>query len=519
MICALLNRELGLAFRRVLRFLDQSLGVAMGCFFVCLRAKDDGDRRRHLPQSARPKKATEALVSRNRLSSLFLVEDREDIPSEDRDNSSFGTPQQISKDVKNEAKFLKACGTLPETPAEIRKATDTFKFSPPNNGDSESSKFHSWLPHTSIRKLQPTKPTELSRTPVELFVDSGSDSASQEHAPPSCKSNVESTLSIPLNSTEGSGEENVNTAIEILAAENSSILTPITPWASVSHSQYRKKSVHFDPDTDICSLRSSFSKDASHSIKGSESQGNQSTSRPSPYPTPLKLSDEMQTPGTVFPAYMENLPHGKPRIRSEYIFSVPNTNQNSMQLKVFKEEDAHNHRPSGELNESLVQPVDETLNSRTQLDETSLEQDFKGETTLAAWLKPPLHMENDVNKFGSVSYGKTRLSRSPADRPIIGLVAAHWKEDEQPHVSQKWWDGNGIPNSTNKYKEDQKVSWHATPFEERLEKALSEETFVGQRKNLSGAPMPVEDADGDTAISQVKDRDLCWQHDIAASRT
>ena len=29
--------------------------------------------------------------------------------------------------------------------------------------------------------------------------------------------------------------------------------------------------------------------------------------------------------------------------------------------------------------------------------------------------------------------------------------------------------------------QDQKVSWHATPFEERLEKALSEESIISQR--------------------------------------
>lgn len=29
--------------------------------------------------------------------------------------------------------------------------------------------------------------------------------------------------------------------------------------------------------------------------------------------------------------------------------------------------------------------------------------------------------------------------------------------------------------------QDQKVSWHATPFEERLEKALSEESVITQK--------------------------------------
>ncbi|KAF6163697.1 hypothetical protein GIB67_036157 [Kingdonia uniflora] len=47
--------------------------------------------------------------------------------------------------------------------------------------------------------------------------------------------------------------------------------------------------------------------------------------------------------------------------------------------------------------------------------------------------------------------------------------------DEYPaRVSFKSWDGNGIPNSTKKYKEDQIVSYHATPFEERIEKALAD---------------------------------------------
>jgi len=31
------------------------------------------------------------------------------------------------------------------------------------------------------------------------------------------------------------------------------------------------------------------------------------------------------------------------------------------------------------------------------------------------------------------------------------------------------------------FPQDQKVSWHATPFEERLEKALSEEKLLSER--------------------------------------
>ena len=44
------------------------------------------------------------------------------------------------------------------------------------------------------------------------------------------------------------------------------------------------------------------------------------------------------------------------------------------------------------------------------------------------------------------------LVKTPGDRPILGTVAAHWDADE-PHEPPKLWGGNGIPNTTTKYKE------------------------------------------------------------------
>ncbi|KAI7724677.1 hypothetical protein M8C21_004554 [Ambrosia artemisiifolia] len=41
--------------------------------------------------------------------------------------------------------------------------------------------------------------------------------------------------------------------------------------------------------------------------------------------------------------------------------------------------------------------------------------------------------------------------------------------------------------------EDQKVSWHATPFEERLEKALSEDRLIAERKQLGTRPLRAVD--------------------------
>ncbi|CAL4944674.1 unnamed protein product [Urochloa decumbens] len=123
--------------------------------------------------------------------------------------------------------------------------------------------------------------------------------------------------------------------------------------------------------------------------------------------------------------------------------------------------------------------------------------------SLAHWLKPPNPKKpfRDESLTGDRSHS---AKGSDEDRPIIGMVAAHWKDQEPANLTPKWFDGNGIPNSTNKYKEDQKVSWHATPFEERLEKALSEEKLLSERNCSSGKTsqfLGVEGEESDTAES------------------
>ncbi|KAJ1293367.1 hypothetical protein BS78_01G062400 [Paspalum vaginatum] len=123
--------------------------------------------------------------------------------------------------------------------------------------------------------------------------------------------------------------------------------------------------------------------------------------------------------------------------------------------------------------------------------------------SLSDWLKPPNPKKTfrDEALTGDRSHS---AKSSDEDRPIIGMVAAHWKDKEPAKFTPKWWDGNGIPNSTNKYKEDQKVSWHATPFEERLEKALSEEKLLSERNCSSGKEsqlLGVEGEESDTAES------------------
>lgn len=52
-----------------------------------------------------------------------------------------------------QAKFLKACGTIASTPAEIRKASEKLKVSPSCSNDSGPPKFRSWLLDTSAENV------------------------------------------------------------------------------------------------------------------------------------------------------------------------------------------------------------------------------------------------------------------------------------------------------------------------------------------------------------------------------
>jgi hypothetical protein len=82
-----------------------------------------------------------------------------------------------------QVKFLKACGTIAGTPAEIRKTSAKLKVSPVCDSGSDTSKFHSWLPNASVEKLhldvQPSDPP----TPIKLCQELGNSTDSFEHTP------------------------------------------------------------------------------------------------------------------------------------------------------------------------------------------------------------------------------------------------------------------------------------------------------------------------------------------------
>ncbi|GMY09227.1 protein JASON isoform X1, partial [Fagus crenata] len=194
----------------------------------------------------------------------------------------------------------------------------------------------------------------------------------------SCISSVHNTGRVSFSSTEGSGTGSVNTAVRVHANQTETIAI----------NSVQEQVCSFQMCFDGSSSRSS-SENVSQNRNKSELLGDQSVSKPSPYPTPLS-----------------------------------NPVDGDSQWKLLKEEDSNSHQLLVELRESTATPGSE---------------------------------------------GGVKESLSGKDL------------------------------------KDQKVSWHATPFEERLEKALSEESVITQRKHIYGKLIAFdENEEGDTALSQLQ---------------
>lgn len=197
-----------------------------------------------------------------------------------------------------------------------------------------------------------------------------------------------------------------------------------------------RSDIHFDHSY-------SFSSSNNSTSRKPEMAGKTYMSETSPNPTSLKLSDEIQTPGTIFPAKMKSAGRERPRIRSHFVHSASNPIENASLCKLPKDSNAI-------LEQAKVQACKEKIENESptsticegKLVESSDERYL--ETSSSSWVKQSKKKSNK---------NMEALSITPGDRPIIGMVAAHWNEKEQSQISAKWWDGNGIPNSTNKYKE------------------------------------------------------------------
>lgn len=257
----------------------------------------------------------------------------------------------------------------------------------------------------------------------------------------SCVIDVRDTATLSSVSSDSTEVESKDTAVK--GELDISDRPPLLPAG-------KTKSVRFECDLD--QTHSSNSSENSSSRKP-ESRGKISFSVSSPNPTPLKLSDEMQTPGTIYPVHMESAGKGRPRIRSQFVHSVSNLMENACLYKVHN--DSHGSLEQAKQQLYKEQIEDESPSSADygeKVEESSDEKMSKFEASFSPWLN---RINEDGKENTAVLNDRTPrvAAMTPGDRPIIGLVAAHWNENEETEISPKWWDGNGIPNSTTKYKE------------------------------------------------------------------
>lgn len=249
---------------------------------------------------------------------------------------------------------------------------------------------------------------------------------------------MENTRTSSISSTKASVEASVDMPPKYQNKVSDNCGTPLSPRFSVTDTRQKSKSVRFE-----CAIDMFSSENENQNLKICQTPGYQIASMNSPYPTPLKLLDDMQTPGTVFPGSMENVTNGKARIRSQYVYPVLNPVQNVLQWKALKEDQFTSNQSSDKLRDSPAQENPQEKQER-HFKEASVGRELNVEASLSSWLKQPACQKDE---------GRTQLYRTPGDKPIVGLVATHWHDDECADNFPRGWDGNGIPNSTNKYKE------------------------------------------------------------------
>ncbi|PNT75423.1 hypothetical protein BRADI_1g32360v3 [Brachypodium distachyon] len=208
----------------------------------------------------------------------------------------------------------------------------------------------------------------------------------------------------------------------------------------------------------------------------------------SPIPTPLVLRDDMQTPGTIYTSHTGSSASRKRlRTRKQFVYPVLRPIENKLQQMELTE-DASPVLPSNtpkRINlgaDYIKSSVDKEeskcrISSPNLLDGGALSKSNSDESdaalSLCHWLKPS---SSDIEN-----------QESPVFRAASGMNGD--VENPTPRLP-KAWDGNGIPNTISKYKE---VSWHATPFEERLMKVLSDDKPNPPRKLTRGNLFHVEE--------------------------
>ncbi|CAL5049219.1 unnamed protein product [Urochloa decumbens] len=199
----------------------------------------------------------------------------------------------------------------------------------------------------------------------------------------------------------------------------------------------------------------------------------------SPFATPLVLSDDMQTPGTVYTSHRGASMSGKRvQTRKQFIYPVLRPIENRLQQMKLTEDSSPllSSNPPKRRNleeDSVKKPKQTSSNSVAK------------SGFLSHWVKSSKDVDNqgDVKGAAGDQYDECSF---PTNKPVFMASDLNWDIENPTPRLPKTWDGSCIPNTTTRYKEDQRVSWHTTPFEERLLKVLSDKEHCSPRKVVCG---------------------------------
>ncbi|KAG2613611.1 hypothetical protein PVAP13_4KG368500 [Panicum virgatum] len=336
--------------RAVVAFLD---AVLVGCLLSCFR-----------PRPRRGSGSSDALVHGDRAAEL-----------------TDGGGCDEEEELRLEANYLKLCGTISETPAELQTECDNM-------------------------------PTAVAATNWASLFETTSEGCEENHAP--SELSIEDTQHLP--------------GVELVP--------------------------------DAAFLGKSLFQNMQH--KQADCSG-------SPFATPLVLRDDMQTPGTIYTSQRGASMSGKRvHIRKQFVYPVLRPIENRLQ-QMEVTEDSSPSPPSNPPKRKNLE-VDSVKKPKQAYSTSVVKSDVKNQG-------------NVKGAAGDQSYDECSF---PTERPGFNASDLGWDIENPTPGLPKTWDGNGIPNTITRYKEDQRVSWHTTPFEERLLKVLSDEEHRPPRKVVRG---------------------------------
>ncbi|KAL5200481.1 hypothetical protein ABZP36_021684 [Zizania latifolia] len=432
----------GTIVRAVVEFLDAFL---VGCFLSFFRLRPSPRPRVDSPGSGR----RDPLARKDRLGEL-LWDDEEGFGGNGGCHEDLADDSGIDEELRCEANYLKLCGAISETPAELRNVS--YQINLENNIEHDDT-------HRNAPAVEATSAFEYKSS--EGF-----------------QCGEDRTLRPELNTED-------NEHLPLVESDLQSALQDKSPLQSIK----------------------------SMTLGSSDS----------PFPTPVVLRDDMQTPGTVYTSHKGSSMLGK-RVwtRKQFVYPILRPIENNLQSMELIE-DSSPMLPSNppkrrnlgthsvkkpqqtssdsvakaESLDSLSLPPEESKyhhGTPKLLDDAELNSDENhGVFSLSHWLKSSSSGDENQCDIECAMRGQLYDDNSLVEEGHVSMASeANWDAKNPTPRLSKAWDSHGIPNSTTKYKEDQQVRWHTTPFEERLSKVLSEEEVRPTRKLVRGRLLHLE---------------------------